>query len=102
MTINYLIEDPSRRLRKPVFNRAWCKPVNLMLYGLDESERNLAVCSPEWRGQVDRLIDRMQKEIFSLTEQGKGANGKNAEKIRETRERLRDLYAIESNCCVSR
>ena len=48
----------------------------------------------------DRLIERMQEEIFSLTEQGKGAGGTNAVKIKETRNRLRDLYAIESQCCV--
>jgi len=100
MTINYIIENPSRRTRKPVFDRDWCKPVNLMLFGLDESKRNVEVCSPEWREQVGRLIDRMQKEIISLTEQGKGAKGKNSDKIRDTRDRLRDLYSIESQCCV--
>jgi|GEM_PF-3201069 len=100
MTTNYIIENHQRRETKPIFNRSWCKPVNLMLYGLEESETDVEVCSPEWRAQVDRLIERMQKETFSLTEQGKGAGGTNAEKIRNTRNRLRDLYAIESQCCI--
>jgi hypothetical protein len=70
-----------------------------MHYGLDESKTKLEVCSPEWRSQVDRLIELKQREIYSLIGQGKGASGANAEKIREAREKLRDLYVIKSQCC---
>jgi hypothetical protein len=100
MATNYTIENHHRRETRPVFNRAWCKPVNLMLYGLDESETSLKVCSPEWRTQVERLIERLQKEILTIHEQGKRSGGANVEKIRDARAKLRDLYAIESQCCV--
>ncbi len=100
MATNYIIENHRLRETKPVFNRAWCKPANLMLFGLDERAIDLEVCSQEWRIKIDRLIDQLQREILSLNEQGKGGGGASAEKIKETRDRLRDLYAIESQCCV--
>jgi hypothetical protein len=100
MTTNYIIENHGRRESIPVFNQAWCKPVNLMHYGLAEGKANLEVCSPEWRSQVDRLIDLKQKELSSLIEQGKGVSGANVERIKDARDKLRDLYAIKSQCCV--
>jgi hypothetical protein len=100
MATNYIIERHKLPKSMPVFNRAWCKPVSLMLYGLDERALNLKVCSPDWRRQVDRLIDRLQKEILSFSEPRAGKRLSSIGKIKRARSKLRDLYAIESHCCV--
>ncbi len=100
MATNYFIDRYPAGQGPPKFNKAWCNPANLSLYGMAGETEHLRVCSPEWRTRIERLIERLQEEelrdFSSSPEQGKGFD---SAKLRSGRQRLRKLYSIECLCC---
>lgn len=100
MEMNRLENDHPVGLVDRSFDRAWCRPVNLKLYGADAGVETLLPGSPEWQEVVEQLIARLQKELFSLSTPPVRGRRTRPEDVRRLRDKLRDLYAIEAHCAI--